>query len=238
MNGLSAIANSDPGRSRVLVAEEIGNPGVALLHEHFDVELGIGWSREQLAERIGEFDGVLIRSATKLDADLLALAKRLRAVGRAGVGVDNVDVAAATKRGFGRQRAAVERDHRGRAHDGDAPGARPKPAAGPRVADRWEVGAFEVLGRRALREDARHPRVRPDRPARRPPRAAFAMRVIAFDPFVAAERYRESGVEKADSADAVYASADFITLHLPNTPDTKGGSTPRRSRSARTAYGS
>ena len=67
MNALSAIANSDPGRSRVLVAEEIGDPGIALLHEHFDVELGIGWSREQLAERIGEFDGFLFappRSST------------------------------------------------------------------------------------------------------------------------------------------------------------------------------
>ena len=51
---------------------------------------------------------------------------------------------------------------------------------------------------------------------------AFGMRVIAFDPFVGAERYRELGVEKADSPDAVYACADFITLHLPNTPETKG----------------
>src|SRR6185437_15777031 len=51
---------------------------------------------------------------------------------------------------------------------------------------------------------------------------AFGMRVIAFDPFVGAERYRELGVEKADSPDAVYASADFITMHLPNPPGTRG----------------
>src|SRR5947209_11957441 len=87
-------------RARVLVAEKIGESGINLLREHFDVEVGAGWSREELAQRIGEYDGILIRSATKLDAELLSRATRLRAVGRAGVGVDNVDVAAATKRGI------------------------------------------------------------------------------------------------------------------------------------------
>ena len=52
------------GRPRVLVAEKIGNSGIALLEQHFDVELGVGWSREDLEERIGEYDGILIRSAT------------------------------------------------------------------------------------------------------------------------------------------------------------------------------
>ena len=64
------------------------------------MEVADGWSREELAERIGEYEGILIRSATKLDAELLGRATRLRAVGRAGVGVDNVDVPAATKRGI------------------------------------------------------------------------------------------------------------------------------------------
>ena len=82
---LSAGAQAD-GRPRVLVAEKIGDSGIELLREHFDVELGVGWSREELAERIGEYDGILIRSATKLDAELIARATRLRAVGRAGVG--------------------------------------------------------------------------------------------------------------------------------------------------------
>jgi len=88
-----------PARSRVLVAENIGEPGIALLGEDFDVELGIGWTREEIVDRIGDFDGILIRSATKLDSELLGRAVRLRAVGRAGVGVDNVDLVAATKRG-------------------------------------------------------------------------------------------------------------------------------------------
>ena len=80
-------------RPRVLVAEKIGDSGVALLREHFDVELGFDWTREQLAERLGGFDGILIRSSTKLDAELLENSGRLHAIGRAGVGVDNVDVA-------------------------------------------------------------------------------------------------------------------------------------------------
>src|ERR1035437_11109459 len=86
--------------ARVLVAENIGEPGIELLKQQFDVDLGAGWTREQLAERIGDYDGILIRSATKLDAELIAKAIRLRAVGRAGVGVDNIDVPSVSKRGI------------------------------------------------------------------------------------------------------------------------------------------
>ncbi len=87
-------------RPRVLVAEKIGDSGIDLLREHFDVDVLTDLDRDQLAERIGDYDGILIRSATKLDAELIEKATRLRAVGRAGVGVDNVDVKAATKRGI------------------------------------------------------------------------------------------------------------------------------------------
>jgi D-3-phosphoglycerate dehydrogenase len=87
-------------RLKVLVKEKIGDSGVALLREHFDVELGLDWSDEQLAERIGDYEGIVIRSATKLTAELIERAGSLQAIGRAGVGVDNVDVEAATKRGI------------------------------------------------------------------------------------------------------------------------------------------
>ena len=87
--------------ARVLVAEKIGESGVELLRESgFEVELGTGWDAAELERRIGDFDGILIRSATQLTADLIAKAGKLRAVGRAGVGVDNVDVEAATRRGI------------------------------------------------------------------------------------------------------------------------------------------
>jgi D-3-phosphoglycerate dehydrogenase len=86
---------------RVLVAESIGDSGVQLLEAAgFDVDLGVGWSREELAARIGEYDGILIRSATKLDAELIAAGAKLRVIARAGVGIDNIDVTAATKRGI------------------------------------------------------------------------------------------------------------------------------------------
>ena len=86
---------------RVLVKEKIGESGIQLLRDSgFQVDLGVDWADGELAERIGEYDGILIRSATKLTADLIERAGRLRAVGRAGVGVDNVDVEAATKRGI------------------------------------------------------------------------------------------------------------------------------------------
>ena len=85
---------------KVLVKEKIGDSGVQLLRDAgFDVELGTDWDDGELERRIGEFDAILIRSATQLTAELLERADRLKVVGRAGVGVDNVDVDAATKRG-------------------------------------------------------------------------------------------------------------------------------------------
>ena len=87
-------------KARVLVKEKIADAGVDLLRESFDVELGLEWDGSELEERIGDFDGILIRSATKLTPDLIERAGRLKVIGRAGTGVDNVDVEAATKRGI------------------------------------------------------------------------------------------------------------------------------------------
>ena len=74
-------------RAKVLVKEKIGESGVELLREHFEVEIGTGWSEQELAERIGDYHGILIRSATKMDAGLIERAGSLRVIGRAGVGV-------------------------------------------------------------------------------------------------------------------------------------------------------
>jgi D-3-phosphoglycerate dehydrogenase / 2-oxoglutarate reductase len=220
---VSEGARAEGERPRVLVAEKIGDSGVELLESHFDVELGVGWSREELTDRIGEYDGILIRSATKLDAELLGRAGRLRAVGRAGVGVDNVDVEAATKRGIVVANAPQSNVITAAEHTmallmalaRNVPQAHASLTSG-----KWERSKFsgvelyektlgvlgfgrigQLVAQRAL---------------------AFGMKVIAYDPYIAAERYRELGVEKAESSDALYAAADFITLHLPNTPETKG----------------
>ena len=210
-------------RPRVLVAEQIGESGIELLRHHFDVELGVGWSREQLEQRIGEFDGILIRSATKLDAELIAKAARLRAVGRAGVGVDNVDVSAATKRGIVVANAPQSNVVTAAEHTmalllalaRNVPQAHASLTAG-----RWERSKFSgvelyektlgILGFGRIGQLVAHRAL------------AFGMRVMAYDPYVGAERYRELGVERARSSEEVYAVADFLTLHLPNTPETEG----------------
>jgi D-3-phosphoglycerate dehydrogenase len=88
------------GRPKVLVKEKIAESGVELLRGDFEVELGLEMSDEELGERIGEFDGIVVRSQTLLTADLIERGSRLKVIGRAGTGVDNVDVNAATKRGI------------------------------------------------------------------------------------------------------------------------------------------
>jgi D-3-phosphoglycerate dehydrogenase len=221
---MGAVAEvSTDGRPRVLVAEKIGDSAIELLRRHFEVELGVGWEREQLAQRIGEFDGILIRSATKLDGELLAKATRLRAVGRAGVGVDNVDVPAATKRGIVVANAPQSNVITAAEHTmalllalaRNVPQAHASLTGGAWDRSRFSgVELYEktlgILGFGRIGQLVAQ-RAR-----------GFGMHVIAFDPFVGAERYRELGVEKAASSDDVYAVADFLTLHLPNTPETEG----------------
>ncbi len=210
-------------KPRVLVAEKIGDSGIDLLREHFEVDVGAGWSPDELGARIGDYDGILIRSATKLDGDLLARATRLRAVGRAGVGVDNVDVAAATKRGILVANAPQSNVITAAEHTMALllALARNVPQAhASLISGVWERSRFSgvelyektlgILGFGRIGQLVAQ-RAR-----------GFNMKVIAFDPYVGAERYRELGVEKAGSADDVYAAADFLTLHLPKTADTEG----------------
>ena len=209
--------------ARVLVAEKIGDPGVDLLREHFEVDVGSDWSVDELDARIGEYDGILIRSATQLDSDRLDKAQKLRAVGRAGVGVDNVDVAAATKRGIVVANAPQSNVITAAEHTmalllalaRNVPQAHSSLTSG-----RWDRSKFSgvelyektlgILGFGRIGQLVAQ-RAR-----------GFNMKVVAYDPFVGADRYRELGVEAADSPDAVYAVADFLTLHLPKTPDTEG----------------
>ncbi|HEY8235917.1 MAG TPA: hypothetical protein VIF85_04700, partial [Gaiellaceae bacterium] len=82
---------------RVLIAESIADAGVELLREHYEVDVGLNGD---LADQIGAYDAIVIRSATKLSAEVLERADRLKVIGRAGVGVDNVDVETATRRGI------------------------------------------------------------------------------------------------------------------------------------------
>jgi D-3-phosphoglycerate dehydrogenase len=209
-------------RPRVLVKEKIAESGVDLLREHFDVELGLDWQNGELDERIADFDALLVRSATKVTADLIDRAERMRVIGRAGTGVDNIDVPAATKRGIVVANAPESNTLAAAEHAMALMLAlcRNVPQAhSSLVGGRWErsrFGGVEVyrktlgvlgFGRigQLVSERAR----------------GFGMNVVAYDPFVSAERYRELGVESAASPAEVFARADIVTVHLPNTPETR-----------------
>ena len=176
-----------------------------------------------LGSIIGDYDAIVIRSATTLDAALIERADRLKVIGRAGVGVDNVDVDAATRRGIVVANAAESTVDSAAEHAiallfalaRNIPQAHAALTAG--TWDRERLTGIElagktlgVLGLGRIGRQVAHRAL------------GLGMRVVAYDPFVAADRFRELGVEPAASLDEVYALADVITLHLPLTDETRG----------------
>jgi D-3-phosphoglycerate dehydrogenase / 2-oxoglutarate reductase len=208
---------------RVLVCEKIAEAGVQLLSDRFRVDLGLDWTPEQLAERIGDYDALVVRSATKVTAELIARADRLKVVGRAGTGVDNVDVAAATRRGIVVCNAAGSNALSAAEHAIAlmVSQARNIPQAhASLVQGRWErskFGGIEVTGKTlGVLGFGRIGQMVAERAK------GLGMVVVAYDPFVTEGRYRELGVEKADTPEDLYRVSDFITLHLASTDETRG----------------
>jgi D-3-phosphoglycerate dehydrogenase / 2-oxoglutarate reductase len=209
--------------TKVLIKEKIADSGVELLKREFDVELGLDMPDAELGERIREFDAILIRSGTRLTGELIARAERLRVIGRAGTGVDNVDVAAATKRGIIVANAPESNSIAAAEHTlalilalcRNVPQAHGSLAAG-----RWErsrFGGHELYGKTlGVLGFGRIGQLVAKRAL------GFDMDVVAFDKFVSAERFRELGVDGVDDVDELYARADVITIHLPKTPETIG----------------
>ena len=210
-------------RPRILITEKIADAGVDVLRAVGDVDVELKWSADELAERIAPYDALVVRSATRVTAALIVAAPRLKVVGRAGTGVDNVDVPAATKRGIIVVNAAGSNAVSAAEHAIALmlAQARNIPQAHAALVDgRWErskFGGIEVTGKtlgvigfgnigRLVAERA----------------MGLGMRVVAYDPFVADARYREMGVEKAESLDGLYPDCDFITLHVASTPETRG----------------
>jgi len=205
--------------TRVLITEPIAEAGIELLRERFEVDFE---PNGDLAEKIGVYDAIVIRSATKLTADVIERADRLKVIGRAGVGVDNVDIDAATRRGIVVANAPESTVVSAAEHtigllvalSRNIPQAHAALKQG-----RWERGRYGgielesktlgVLGFGRIGQQV----------ARRA--LGLGMRVVAYDPFVSKERFRELGAERVETPEEVYSAADFLTLHLPLTEETR-----------------
>src|SRR5665213_3200962 len=208
---------------RVLVTEKLAQPGLDLMAEAgHEVDVQLGLTPEQLAEAIVGANALVIRSATTVTAEVLAAGSDLVVVGRAGIGLDNVDVAAATERGVmvvnapqsNILSAAEQAMALLLAQARNIPQAHAALVAGKWERSKWEgvelhgktlgvVGLGRVgalVAQRAL---------------------AFGMRLVAYDPFVSADRAKHMGVELMD-LEQLMGESDFVSVHLPKNKETLG----------------
>jgi D-3-phosphoglycerate dehydrogenase len=220
VGGAAADASSLDVSAKVLVRESIADAGVELLRTRFDVDVDMESPLEEIVDR---YDAIVVRSATKLTAELIERAVKLKVIGRAGVGVDNVDVEAATRRGIVVANAPESTVVSASEHTIGllVALARNIPQAHAALKQgRWErkaYGGIELAGKvlgvlgfgRIGQQVARRA-------------AGLGMRVVAYDPYVAPDRFRELGVERVETVEDVYDVAQFLTLHLPLTSETRG----------------
>ena len=207
---------------RVLVTDNLSAQGLELLRQHPDIEADFRQriTPEELLEVIDQYEGLIVRSATKVTADVIQAGKQLKVIGRAGVGVDNVDVAAATAQGVVVMNTPTGNTITTAEHTISLLLALAKnipQAMASLHGGRWEKGKFlgvelfnKTLGIIGLGRIGSEVAKRAK---------GFAMRVIAYDPFISAEVAGRTGVELAD-LEEVYRQADFITIHVPLGPDT------------------
>src|SRR6201988_2660174 len=209
---------------RVLISDALSPAAVAIFKDRgLDVEFAptLGKDKDKLAATINGFDGLAIRSASKVTGKLLEHAKNLKVIGRAGIGVDNVDIPAATARGiivmntpFGNSITTAEHPiSLMLALARQIPEADSSTRAG-----KWEKNKFmgvEFLSKRlAVVGCGNIGPIVADRGV------GLRMKVIAYDPFLSPERAMDLGVEKVE-LDELFKRADFVTLHTPLTDNTK-----------------
>ncbi len=210
-------------RPKVVVAEPIAPAGIAALAEHCDVDVAVDAPRDDLLERMAGAAALIVRSATKVDAELIGAAPGLQVIGRAGIGVDNIDVAAATVAGVLVVNAPQSNVISAAEHTLALllAQARRIPEADQTMREgRWERKRLEgvelhdkTLGVIGLGRIGTLVAQRA---------SAFGMRIVAFDPYVGHDRARRLGVDLAEELWELAAVADFITIHLPLTPETEG----------------
>lgn len=210
-------------KPKVLVADPISERGISELAEGglLDITVKTGLKEEELLGIIGEYSALVVRSQTKATPKLIEAATNLKVIGRAGVGVDNVDVEAATKRGIivmntpgGNTISTAEH-----AFSLMVSISRNIPQADASVkSGKWDRKSFEgvelynktlaILGMGRIGTEI----------ARRA--IAFGMRVLAYDPYLSASRARSLQVELVERLDDIIPQADYITMHMPLTPET------------------
>ncbi|MDO7788820.1 phosphoglycerate dehydrogenase [Desulforamulus aquiferis] len=207
---------------KVLVMDGVSEQGLAPLRQQADIEVVIGekMTEDQLVEVIGDYDGMIVRSATKVTERVVEAAKKLKVIGRAGVGVDNIDRAAATNKGIlvvnapdGNTIAAAE--HTMAMMLGLA---RKVPAACGKLKNGcWDKKAFlgvelrgKTLGVIGLGRIGSAVAKRAQ---------AMEMNIIAYDPYISEEHAKKMAIEIV-TLNELYARADFITVHMPKTKET------------------
>ena len=208
---------------KIFIADDVNEEKLAPLKEAgFDVVKEIKLQPEELAERLKDADGVIVRSATKITADIMDKAKKLRIIGRAGVGVDNIDVNAATKRGIIVTNAPDGNTITTAEHTmalltslaRNVPQAYSKLQSGT-----WDKKSFvgvelhgKTLGVIGLGRIGKHV-VKIAK--------GYGMNIIAFDPYVTEDQASEIGIETG-TLDNILQNADFLTIHTPVTDETRG----------------
>src|ERR671935_2409941 len=208
---------------RILVTEPLSERGIELLARDFQVDVREDLATAGLADAIGPYDALIVRSQTRVTFDVLEAAENLKVVARAGIGLDNVDVEAATRRGVMVVNAPQSNIVSAAEHTIALllAQARSIPMANASLkAGEWDRGRFQGvelqgktlgvvgLGRVGALVAQRC--------------AAFGMRVIAFDPYVPKDRAKEMGIELMPTLEALLVQADVVTIHLPRTADTEG----------------
>lgn len=207
---------------KVLVADSLSEKGVEALRQHAQVDVKTGLKPEELIAIIGEYEALLVRSQTQVTADVIATGEKLQVIGRAGVGVDNIDIDAATKRGIIVVNAPTGNTISAAEHTIALifALARHIPDANACLkSGKWNRSAFmgielkgKTLGVIGLgnigSEVAKRAR-------------GLEMKIMGYDPFLSEERARNLQVEPV-TLETIYKEADFIVLHVPMTATTKG----------------
>ena len=208
---------------KILISDKLGQVGLDRLDEMPDAayDMITGMSKEELIAKISDYDALIIRSGTQADADVLAAGSNLKVVGRAGIGIDNIDVKAATMRGIivtntpGANSIATAEQTMALML---ATSRHTVPAHASLAAGEWQRAKFtgvqlyrKVLGIVGFGRIGRLVASRAQ---------AFGMEVIAYDPYVSEEVGRELGVALVDLED-LWAQADYITLHTALVPETE-----------------